>query len=106
MNKAKELLNRSYKSIVNRGLINDLTKDEDFYIKILEESKEFYEAIRFNDDISKIEEVTDLMNVCINYLIFRGSDPLEELEKVIIKNENRVKNKSNEKRAGTNSIIN
>jgi len=97
MGKFKKLCNRSYKSIINRGLIDGFTKDEDFYNKILEESKEVFESIMYKDNISKKEEVTDLMDVCINYLIWQGVEPIEELEKCVIKNENRAKNEIQQK---------
>lgn len=86
----KDLIKRSYEAIKARGLIDNHTTQEDFYIKMVEELKEFYEAIRFDDNIAKKEEVTDLMTVCCMYLVNIGVDPIQEFEKVVIKNEKRA----------------
>lgn len=92
------LCNKSYLSIVKRGKITKNTTLDDLMEKLEEEHQEvknaradMLTAITDSEKIQSrehfIEEVTDLMNVCINKLLFLGREPEEELLKVINKNE-------------------
>lgn len=83
----KDLIERSYQSIVNRGLISKETTRSDFNLKMREELLEL-SCAECEDDY--IEEVTDLMTVCINQLVHIGRDPIKEFEKVVLKNESRI----------------
>jgi|WetSurMetagenome_2_1015567.scaffolds.fasta_scaffold1448032_2 hypothetical protein len=79
---------RTYKSIADRGLITNDTTDEEFLKKAKEELLECQDELIFEHG-NLDEEITDLMNVCINWIIHRGCDPDDELLKVIEKNEKR-----------------
>jgi len=97
MEKINELIERSYQAIKKRGLITYKTTLDDFLKKIREE---LYEAEHENFLINNwkqteslnpyIEEITDLMTVCIMQLRHLDLNPVDEFEKVVIKNEQRA----------------
>ena len=86
-----ELFNRNYKAVVNRGLITPKTKDIDFYYKLLEEVQEVMTALLNKDKFNADEEITDVLVVCANWLIYRGCNVEEMLTKIAEKNEKRAK---------------
>ena len=86
----KELIDRSYQAIRIRGLIDVNTDMEDFIIKMNEECNEIMKAYFEQDMDHCLEEVSDLMTVCIMALHHHGFDPIKEFEKTVIKNENRA----------------
>lgn len=88
MDKFEKLLNRSFEAIKGRGLINDKTTLDDFFDKILEESKEVLEA-KYDKDLK--EELNDLSTVCQMCIMWMDGNPIEEFEKGVIKNEKRAK---------------
>jgi NTP pyrophosphatase (non-canonical NTP hydrolase) len=59
--------------------------------KMEEELREVKEAYDLIDPDKLAEEITDLMTVCVMCLKHFNRDPIEEFEKVCIKNEKRVK---------------
>lgn len=86
----KELINRSYQAIRNRGLITSETEITDFISKMTEELAEIKHAHVIDKSFDDtIKETVDLMNVCINALYHHGFDPIKEFEKCIIHNETR-----------------
>lgn len=85
----KDLINRSYEAIKGRGLIRDSTIESEFFIKMKEELTEI--AGSFSEGESRyIEEVTDLATVCIMQIHHLGYNFIEEFQKVVEKNEQRV----------------
>ena len=84
----KELLNRSYKSIEGRGLIDQNTTLDDFFDKIQEETREVFEA-EYDKDLK--EELNDLSTVCQMCIMWMDGNPIDEFEKGVIKNEQRAK---------------
>lgn len=90
----KQLFDRNYNAVFNRGLITQNTKDSDFYKKAKEELIEvFHEIMKPKSMINhdKVnEEIADLLNVCSNWLKFRGADLESELTKIAEKNEQRA----------------
>lgn len=96
----KDLIQRSYEAIQARGLITDETTRYDFLEKIREELSEAeIECEHITHDLYRnipkhkkryIEEITDTMTVCLMQLKHLGCDPIEEFEKVVIKNEQRA----------------
>lgn len=73
-----------------KGLINSDTDMADFIYKMKEESIEVVSSY-YNEPFDRcIEEVSDLMTVCIMALKHHGFDPVKEFEKTLIKNENRA----------------
>lgn len=85
---------RNYEAIKKRGLITKETDDLDFWFKLCEEKDEVLQALRNKDESNLIEEITDLMNVCSNWLQHKGIDPGKALESCALKNESRIKNNS------------
>lgn len=85
---------RNYEAIKKRGLITKETDDLDFWFKLCEEKDEVLQALRNKDESNLIEEITDLMNVCSNWLQHKGIDPEKALESCAFKNESRIKNNS------------
>ncbi|MCP4987272.1 MAG: hypothetical protein GY928_14835 [Colwellia sp.] len=98
----KDLYKRGYKAVVKRGLINPGTSPDEFFEKLHEEFREVFEALADyndskNDNRKKerdhyIEELVDLMTVCVNQMIHLGYNPEKEYLKVIEKNERRAIN--------------
>ena len=86
----KELIERSYKAIQERGLITDKTTNSEFIDKCYEELSECCQANLFYKE-HYIEELTDLATVCIMNIRHLGYDFETEFEKVVIKNEKRAK---------------
>ena len=89
----KQLIERSYKAIRERGLITDETSGAQFIAKAYEELNEWKEAY-YTSGLSldkSAEECTDLMTVCCMWLVNSGYDPIEEFRKVVEKNEERAK---------------
>jgi hypothetical protein len=86
----KDLINRSYQSIRNRGLITSDTDFPDFIEKMEEELMEIKKAYerQFNFP-NAIRETIDLMNVCSNAVHHFGYDVEKEFVKCIIHNETR-----------------
>ena len=88
---------QNYEAVIKRGLIKPETTDRDFCRKADEELREVHQALyslETDKENNLDEEITDLMNACSNWLIHRGKDPTEELEKVLIKNQKRAENNS------------
>ena len=90
----KDLIERSYKAIIERGLINTYTRPNDFLDKMNEELWEVFNVVYGPDNIAPylderdyIEEVTDLATVCIMQIHHLGYDFIEEFKKVVEKNE-------------------
>ena len=89
----KQLLNRNYKAVVNRGCITPATTLLDFLEKTEEEFYEVMNAHNIGDtepNTHTIEELGDLINVCNNLLIHYGHNPDDILKAIARKNENRV----------------
>ena len=98
----KQLLNRSYQAIVNRGLITPKTKPYEFIDKINEEVAEVEECLSLEVSPDEyidyeienkdryVEELTDLATVCIMQIHHLGYDFEKEFEKVVLKNERRA----------------
>jgi len=87
--KFEQLLYRSYLAIEKRGLITPETIESEFFLKMKEELSEIASA--FNESKPRyVEECIDLATVCFMQIINLGFDPIEEFEKVVIKNENRT----------------
>ena len=89
-----KLLTDNYNSVVNRNLITPQTTDRDFCLKLNEEVREVHTALnseekRLQNNLD--EEITDVMNVCSNWLQHRGKDPIEMLKLCLIKNQEREK---------------
>ena len=82
-----QLIERNYKSIVKRGLINDETKFSDFILKLDEEVYEFKEAYLFNDDYWI--EAADIILVIFNMARHYNINIQDILKEKIIINENR-----------------
>ena len=86
-----KLIKRSYKAICKRGALKDI----DIFgwmDKIEEESKEVLEAYKIGDskpNAHMIEEVIDLITVCLNFLYHYNINIAREFMRGIIKNENR-----------------
>ena len=87
----KQLIERSYIAIQNRGLINNNTEDIEFIDKLDEEFGEFKQAWLEYKDKETIDELIDFITVGIMFLRHKNIDFIEEFKKGIIKNEKRVK---------------
>lgn len=94
----EELIQRSYEAIKARGLINDNTDFLDFIEKLKEElievidSETIYNLEKTEYYLKKyIEELIDLSTVCFMQIKHLGYNPIDEFEKVVIKNEKRAK---------------
>lgn len=84
------LFKRNYKANVNRGKITPLTKGTDFLKKCHEEQLEVLEEYYTNGETKHLaEEITDEIMVRVSWLMHMGFNPIEEIEKVTIKNETR-----------------
>lgn len=89
----KELIERNYKSIVNRNLIKRDTQHVDFMHKLNEEVEEVKQEICKNIDIDKLcEELSDVILVCLNWMHHYNQNPEKHIKLKIIKNEQRIKN--------------
>lgn len=90
----EQLINRLYEAVKKRGCITSETNHHDFVNKLCEEMDEIQLELMFKTYLEKNEslkeEITDTMAVCISFLKWLGSDPIKELEKVVIKNERRA----------------
>ncbi len=90
----KNLIERSYKAIRERGLITNKTTTLDFIKKLNEEMHECAVAevmYRKLGNENYIEELTDLATVAIMQIYHLGYDFIKEFEKVVLKNEKRAK---------------
>jgi NTP pyrophosphatase (non-canonical NTP hydrolase) len=92
----EQLLNRSYKAIQERGLINQNTTLDDFFDKIDEERDEVIKASDESDKRLK-EELNDLSTVCQMCIMWLNGNPIKEFEKGVEKNEQRARNKKDSK---------
>jgi len=63
----KDLIERNYKSIVKRGLINNNTTETEFVMKLQEEVQEFIEALYYGTTQESSEELADVILVCLNF---------------------------------------
>ena len=86
----KNLIERNYQSIVDRGLITPTTSIREFWMKLEEEVQEFIEAESVKN---RNEELADIILVCFNIAKHYNIDIEKELVNKIIKNELRAKNK-------------
>lgn len=87
----KQLIERSYNAIRKRGLIKSNTKKYEFIRKLKEELLEVEDAYNHEKEQRYIEELTDLATVCIMQIHHLGYGFENEFEKVVIKNESRIK---------------
>ncbi len=78
----QQIIESNYESIVKRGLINEKTTLKDFLNKLDEEVMEFKED-------NRIEELADIILVCLNIARHYGIDIENELIKKIQINNNR-----------------
>lgn len=86
----KQLIRRSYKSIVKRGKVNERTTLRQFVQKMQEELDEVKLAIKTKKGMDKVtEEVGDLMNVCTIFFEHHKIDTIDQYIKIIEKNEHR-----------------
>ena len=83
----KQLIERNYKSIVDRGLIFLYTQEQEFFDKIDEEVLELSCATTWED---KAEELADIILVCLNYAYHFDIDIEHELNNKININELRA----------------
>lgn len=86
------IFNRNYQAVIDRGIIDDKTSKMDFFYKLDEEMNEFEKEITLSDTMTdrEAEELADMINVGCNALKFCGRSPIEELEKVALKNKKRA----------------
>lgn len=84
----KQLIERNYRSIVNRGLINSSTTKRDFILKLEEECQEFIDDF-LDPDCDIGEELSDVILVCLNIAKHYKVDIQKELINKIKINENR-----------------
>jgi len=61
----KKLIDRNYRSIVKRGLIDKDTTFEDFYRKLEEECEELANDYFYKNEINEFE-LADVILVCLN----------------------------------------
>ena len=89
----KEIQERNYKATVKRGLINNDTTREAFYNKLEEEREEFMWEFLWKDRIninnSTINELSDIIIVCLNIANHYNIDIQKALEDKTLYNENR-----------------
>jgi len=88
-----KLIKRNYQAVVNRGLINEKTNIIDFIDKMEEEYFEVCNAHDIGENKPNdhmIEEVLDLMVVCINFLVHYNVNIIRGLIKIAWKNERRA----------------
>jgi NTP pyrophosphatase (non-canonical NTP hydrolase) len=84
----KTLIEFNYQTIVNRGMINKATSEDDFIMKLEEEVQEFINASKNNiGDFN--EELADIILVCLNIAKHYGIDIEKELINKILKNTKR-----------------
>jgi len=100
----QQLLNRCYEATRQRGCINNTTTIKDFNDKLLEEVREVEvesnaNSLRYDKNIL-FNELADVAAVAFNYIIWLGGDPMEEYEKITIKNEQRAIQVQNAKKGG------
>jgi NTP pyrophosphatase (non-canonical NTP hydrolase) len=93
MTKIQELIKRGYEATKARNQITDKTTKFNFCYKIREETIEAEQDL-FNNakEENFIGELGDIAQVCINAITHLGYDFVEELEKVVEKNERRALN--------------
>lgn len=90
----KDLFNRNYLAVKNRGLLDNNTSDIDFFNKLKEEIEEVRKQLELKEnDENLCLEIADCLNVCSNWLIFKGIGLTEILTKIAEKNEKRAINK-------------
>ena len=87
----KQLLERNFKAVVDRGLITPETRDVDFFLKLKEEVEEVATEIINGDQAAMEHEVIDCFITCSNWLIHRGANIPYLLAQNAIKNEERAK---------------
>ena len=73
------IFEQNYKAVQDRGLITKETRNYDFLKKAKEEYEECEKAYLLYDNYNLNEEITDLMNVCSNWLIFRLRHHIRDL---------------------------
>jgi NTP pyrophosphatase (non-canonical NTP hydrolase) len=87
----KKIIEDNYQSIVDRGFIDSLTTDYDFFDKINEEFEELKDA-RFRFDLSNFkEEIADIIMVCLNLARHHNFDIEQEIKNKIEINKQRAK---------------
>lgn len=82
----KKLIKDNYESIVQRGLITPSTTVSDFIEKLDEEVSELYHA---TDPSNEIEELADVILVCLNYARHFNIDIEKALHDKILTNKKR-----------------
>jgi NTP pyrophosphatase (non-canonical NTP hydrolase) len=89
----KNIVERNYKAVVNRGLIDTKTTNYEFFDKLQEENYEVWNSLDGNmEDLHK--EIIDVMVVCMNWLRHHHVDIEKLLIENAIKNENRIRNET------------
>jgi retron-type reverse transcriptase len=89
--KMEQLFNRGYRAVVQTGKIGVYTTLHEFLDKIDEEVKEtkaeFSKNILYPEKLTdrQAEEITDIMETCKNMLIHYKRNPINEIEKVVLK---------------------
>lgn len=87
----KKLIEDNYQSIVDRGFIDSLTTDYDFFDKINEEFEELKDA-RLRFDLTNFkEELADIIMVCLNLAKHHDIDIEQEIKNKIKINQQRAK---------------
>jgi NTP pyrophosphatase (non-canonical NTP hydrolase) len=87
----KKIIEDNYKVTVDRGCIDSLTTDYDFFDKINEEFEELKDA-RFRFDLSNFkEEIADIIMVCLNLARHHNFDIEQEIKNKIEINRKRIK---------------
>jgi len=93
----KQLFERNYHAVVNRGLITDETTNADFLNKLFEETGEVNEAwlnytskLTVKNKEKMIEEIADTLIVCSNWLLDLGVNLEAVLTEIAEKNEKRA----------------
>jgi len=94
----RDLIDRFYMAIQQRGLINKETTSHDFMAKLREEMAEveveWRKAIFINNiddpDDPFYDEIVDVIGVCINLLTYCDIDFIEAFEKCVNRNEKRA----------------
>ena len=81
-----KLIKDNYESIVQRGLITPSTTVSDFIEKLDEEVSELYHA---TDPVNEIEELADVILVCLNYAKHFNIDIEKALWEKILTNKKR-----------------
>jgi len=81
-----EIARRNYEATVKRGLINEFTRKNDFFLKMYEEVTELAQTTNEKDEAM---ELGDVISTCLTFAYHFNIDIMKSLENMVIKNENR-----------------